>query len=430
MTNTKLLETYFDRLWPICRSITGNGLRESLKILQELFPLSLFEIPSGTIVLDWEVPSEWNIEDAYIISPSGEKIADFKKNNLHVVNYSIPVDMECTYDELVAHLHTRKDLPEAIPYVTSYYRRDWGFCIDYNTFLKLPKKGKYRVIIKSELKHGSLTYGEAVLKGESDKEILISSYLCHPSMANNELSGPLALTFLYKLLSKIEKRYFTYRFFIGGETIGAIAYLSEKGEKIKQKNIGGFILTCCAGKNQEIVFKKAKRPDAYINNVTEYVLRNLNIQSKNIPFDPIGSDERQFSSPGYDMQMASIMSGKYSEYKEYHTSLDNKHFISFRRLKELINLHFKIIQTIEQDQKYVRTFPWGEPHLEKHKLYPNLAGKKEMDYEITKRMRILNYCDGHHTIIEICSIFGYFKDEVEQEVELLVNQGLLKNVPR
>lgn len=218
------IELYFDKLWPICRSITGNGLRQSLNIINEICPIQITEVKTGTQVFDWTIPKEWNITDAYIIAPEGNKICDFKLNNLHVVNYSIPVNKDISYEELLKHLHYIETMPEAIPYITSYYKKTWGFCITYNEFKSLSKTGTYKVVIDSTLQDGSLTYGECVLKGETDEEILFSTYLCHPSMANNELSGPLVQAFLYQKIKALPNRKYTYRFLFAPETIGVITY--------------------------------------------------------------------------------------------------------------------------------------------------------------------------------------------------------------
>ena len=249
VVTTDIIEKFFDRLFPICRSITGDGVRETIKILQEILPLNTYEIPTGSKCFDWEIPKEWNIKDAYIITPSGEKICDFKKHNLHIVNYSIPINTELTYNELLPHLHTLPQMPTAIPYYTSYYKETWGFCLAHQEFEKLPKDGKYKVVIDSELRPGNMTYADLVLKGESEKEILFSTYICHPSMANNELSGPLVQAFLYHKILSIKKRKYTYRFVFAPETIGIIYYLSKHGDTLKSNLHAGYVLTCVGDNN-------------------------------------------------------------------------------------------------------------------------------------------------------------------------------------
>ena len=364
------LEHYFDRLWPICRSISGNGLRESFGILKEVIPLKTYEIPTGTKVFDWTIPKEWNIDDAYIISPDGKKICDFKKNNLHVVNYSIPVDKEVDYEELFKHLHTLNNQPNAIPYITSYYKETWGFCISKKELDKLPKKGKYRVFIKSSLENGSITYGDLVLPGNSKKEILFSTYLCHPSMANNELSGPLCLAFLYQKIKKLKNRKYTFRFIIAPETIGTIAYLSKYGMDLKNNLLAGYVMTCC-GDNAPFIYKRSKNENSLTDRLAHHVLKHQKLKYKSIPFSVGGSDERQYCSPGFNMPVGSLTRSIYQSYKEYHTSLDNKDFISFSSMTETIDLYFSFIKALELNDYYLNTNLFCEPQLSKRGLYPS-----------------------------------------------------------
>ena len=394
------LEKYFDRLWPICRSITGNGLRESFEILKEIIPLQLSEIPTGTKVFDWEVPMEWNINEAYIITPNGDKICDFKINNLHVLNYSIAVNKEIEYSELEKHLYSLPNLPTAIPYVTSYYKENWGFCISHNEKEKLIRKGKYKVFIDSTLKNGSLTYGDIVLKGESEKEILFSSYLCHPSMANNELSGPLCLAFLYNKIVKIPNRKYTYRFVLAPETIGTIAYLAKYGNYMKEKIIAGYVLTCC-GNEAPFVYKKSKHDNSLADLAAIHVLNHQKIPFNIIPFSVGGSDERQYCSPGFNFPVGSLTRSIYLSYKEYHTSLDNKDFISFSAMLQSIETYFKIIETIEINKKYTSKIQYCEPHLGKRGLYPDI-NTPTFDRNFTHRLlHFLSFADGENDLIEI-----------------------------
>ena len=307
------IEQYFDRLWPICRSISGNGLRASFQILQELIPLKLHEYPTGQQVFDWEIPKEWNIEDAYIITPDGNKICDFKQNNLHIVNYSIPFEGELTWDELNKHFFTLEAQPDAIPYITSYYKETWGFCIAWNEWQSLPKEGLYKVVIKSKLEPGAITVGSLVLPGETQQEILLSTYLCHPSMANNELSGPLCMAFLYRALAAIPNRRFTYRFVVAPETIGVIAYLSDHGEHMKKNTVGGYVMTCC-GDDAPFVFKQSKNPNGFLEKCTAHALHLSQVEHSTIPFAVGGSDERQYCSPGFNLPVGSITRSMYHRY--------------------------------------------------------------------------------------------------------------------
>jgi aminopeptidase-like protein len=419
------IEDYFDRLWPICRSITGNGLRNSFRIIQEIIPLVLHETASGTEVFDWTVPDEWNIRDAFIITPDGTKIANFQENNLHVVNYSLPVDREMTFEELVPHLHYKEDLPDAIPYVTSYYQNDWGFCIDYHTYKNLSRNGIYRVKIDSTLEKGSLTFGDLLLKGESEKEIMFSSYLCHPSMANNELSGPLLLAFLYRELRKRENRKFSYRFIIAPETIGAISYLHAKGELLKMNMMAGYIFTCC-GDSGPVTYKASREDDTLVNKITRHVLNHSGIRHNIIPYDPVGSDERQYGSPGFNLPVGVLMRTPFSQYPEYHTSLDNKDLMDFRKMTDLIGFCIDLVRGFELNAKYENQVKFGEPFLRKRKLFNDPSVKRSPTDQLKMRLRLLNFLDGTRDLVDICDRYGYSILETENEINQLIQQGLIK----
>lgn len=418
---TKKIEKYFDLLWPICRSITGNGVRETLKILQEIIPLKIHEVPSGKKVFDWEIPKEWNIRDAYIITPEGEKICEFRKNNLHIVNYSVPVKKEISFEELNKHLHTIPDKPEAIPYITSYYHKTWGFCISYEKYKKLPQKGKYKVVIDSDLKNGSLTYGDLILKGKTNDEILFSTYICHPSMANNELSGPLITAFLYREIKKIKNRKYTYRFVFVPETIGAINYLHENGKYLIKNLKAGYVVTC-AGDNGIFTYKKSRTENTLANRIAEHVLKYQNIPHKIIDFAVGGSDERQYCSPGFNLPVGSLMRTPYKEYKEYHTSLDNKKFISFSSMLETIQIYFHVVQALELNNFYESSNPFCEPQLVKRNLY--LFNDKREKNPL-RLLHFLAYADGKHDLISIAekrkeSIFRY-----NSAIKILLKENLI-----
>ena len=421
----KDIENIFDELWPICRSISGDGLRRSFSILNEIIPLNIHEVPSGSKVLDWEVPMEWNIKSAYILSPNGEKLCDFDDNNLHILNYSAPVDKSVSYEELKKHLYTIPEHPEAIPYVTSYYKEKWGFCIQHKAFEKLPKEGLYKVFIDSELKYGSMTYGDLILKGRSEKEILLTSYLCHPSMANNELSGPICLAFLYQKIKNLKDRKYTYRFLICPETIGSIAYLSKYGKSLKENVIAGYVLTCC-GDNAPFIYKKSREEDTVTNKVALHILKQDNVEHSVIPFSVGGSDERQFNSPGFNLPMGSLTRSMYHQYKEYHTSLDNKDFISFDSMLETINMYFSFIRSIELNDYFINLNPYGEPNLGKRNLYPSSseplsAGKGDH----LKLLHILAFSDGKSDLIDISEKINCSLLKLEKYVSILLNENLI-----
>lgn len=422
-----IIENYFDKLWPICRSITGNGLRDSLKIIQEIIPLELKEVSTGTEVFDWTIPKEWNINDAYIICPDGKKIAQFKINNLHLVNYSVPINTEISFDELERHLHYIKEMPDAIPYITSYYKETWGFCISYNEFVKLSKSGTYKVVIDSTLEHGSLTYGEYVLKGETDEEVLFSTYLCHPSMANNELSGPLVQAFLYQKIAALPKRKYTYRFLFAPETIGVIAYLNTVGDHLKQKLVAGYVLTCC-GDSGSFVYKQSKQVNSLADIVARHVLKNQSIPYELIPFSVGGSDERQYCSPGFNLPVGSLTRSMYQKYKEYHTSLDNKSFISFDAMEKTIEVYFQFVRALEINDIYINTIPYCEPQLGKRGLYPSSVNPTESRKLIHDRMHLLTYADGNHSLLEIADLKNINVFDLELHLEPLLHAGILKYI--
>ncbi|MEO6903352.1 MAG: DUF4910 domain-containing protein [Bacteroidia bacterium] len=420
----KQIEDYFDKLWPICRSITGNGLRKSFNILSEIIPLKLTEVSTGTKVFDWEIPNEWNIKEAYIITPAGDKIADFSINNLHIVNYSLPINKEIGYDELIQHLYTLPRLPEAIPYVTSYYKEKWGFCISQNEFDKLPKEGVYKVFIDAELKPGSLTYGEYILKGSTTDEILLSTYLCHPSMANNELSGPLTLAFLYKLIKQIPNRKYTYRFVVVPETIGTIAFLYNNKNKLIENVKAGYVITCC-GTNKPFVFKKSRQGNSIADAAALNVLKHSNKKYSVINFDPLGSDERQYCSPGFNLPVGSLMRSKYHEYDEYHSSFDNKKLISFDALNETINMYYSFIKALEINDYYKNTIQFCEPNMGKRELYEDLSGAITMPEKLSTRMRLINYMDGEHNLLDFCEKYNLSIIDLEEEINLLIKKGII-----
>ena len=418
------IEHYFDRLWPICRSITGNGVRETLDILSEIIPLVKKEIPSGSQVFDWTVPKEWNVRDAYILTPEGNKIADFKKNNLHLVSYSIPVNRKITYSELTKHLHTLADQPDAIPYVTSYYKERWGFCISHNEFLGLPKEGEFTVVVDSELSNGHLTYGELVLPGDTKEEIFFSTYICHPSMANNELSGPLALAFLYKKIASLPKRKYTYRFAFIPETIGAICYLSENGEIMKANTYAGFVLTCCG--NKDIFHYKKSRVG---NSITDKAVEHFLVQTQSDysirNFRPDGSDERQYCSPGFNLPVGSLMRTPYYEYEQYHTSFDNKSFIDFESLEGSVDAYFHIIQILELNGRFRNTVMNCEPQLGKRDLYPSSLSPADSREFIDIVLHLLNYSDGSNDLIDIANKQGIDVLKYAQPLKKCIEKGVL-----
>lgn len=335
-----------ERLFPICRSITGDGVRTTLQMLVEVYgnEINIHEVPTGTKVFDWTVPKEWNIKEAYIENSKGQRVIDFKNNNLHVVGYSLPVDKFVDLQELKSVVYTQPDQPDAIPYVTSYYKECYGFCMSQNQLDKLPED-TYHIVIDSELKEGSLTYGEIIIPGDTEEEVFLSTYICHPSMANNELSGPVVATFLAKWLNLLVKRRYTYRIIFIPETIGAITYLSKNLQYLKEHVIAGFNLSC-VGDNRTFSYVESRYGDTLADKAAKNVLSFYYPDYKTYSFLKRGSDERQYNAPGVDLPVCAICRSKYGEYPEYHTSKDNLELISPEGLLgayEVLFFHWKII---------------------------------------------------------------------------------------
>lgn len=409
---TKQIDHYLHCLFPITRSITGNGNRETLKILQEIVPLEIKEYPSCQKVYDWVIPKEWNIKDAWIKNSKGDKIVDFQKNNLHVVSYSIPVHKRLMFSELKKHLHYRKDLPEAIPYRTSYYEETWGFCVSYNDLKShFREDEEYEVYIDSSLINGSLSIGELLIQGKSSKEYLISTYICHPSMANDNLSGMILTAFLTKEILKKELN-FSYRIVFVPETIGAIAYCANNEEAMKKIDCGFVIST--AGGPGKFGYKQSFDKEHFINKIIEQTFKESNEEYITYLFDIHGSDERQYSSSGFRINIATISKDRYYEYDYYHTSLDDLEFVKASTINKSLMLYLKTINKLDKNITYKGRYPC-ETMLSRHGLYPKAGGgllpgnPKINDLETI--LWFLFYCDGNNDLFEISEKldmdFGY-----------------------
>lgn len=410
------------RLWPICRSITGDGVRETLSILKErLSEMVVYEVPTGTKCFDWSIPKEWVIRDAYILDPGGNKVIDFSTNNLHVVNYSAPVDLSIDLDELQKYLHSLPDQPDAIPYVTSYYKETWGFCLSHRVRERL-RPGIYQVRIDSELENGSLSYGEIILAGESDREVLISTYICHPSMANNELSGPCVTTQLVEWLYSRNRRY-SYRIIFIPETIGAIYYLSIHLEELKARIIAGYVVTC-VGDERAWSFMPSRKGDTLSDDVARHVLKHMAPDYKEYSFLDRGSDERQYCSPGVDLPVASIMRSKYTTYPEYHTSLDDLNFVTARGLEQALNVYKRVVEVIETDCMPISCV-LCEPKMSDRGLRPTL-GKHGSANSGKAMMNLLAYADGSSRLLDIAQKINEPVWELTQMVDKLVELKLLR----
>lgn len=410
------------RLFPICRSITGDGVRETLGIIADQLPsLTVHEIPSGTRVFDWIVPPEWNVGEAWVLDPDGNKIIDFAKSNLHLVGYSIPIRSKVSLSELQEHLHSLPGQPDAIPYITSYYKDRWGFCVTHRQRETITREGEYTVVIDSEIKDGHLTYGEVLIPGECEDEVFLSTYVCHPSMANNELSGPSVTTFLAKWLL-LQKRRYSYRIVFIPETIGSIAYLSRNLDEMKRRVIAGYNVTC-VGDDRCYSFLPSRQENSLSDRVAVHVLKHMHPDFVRYSYLDRGSDERQYCAPGVDLPVASVMRSKYGTYPEYHTSLDDLTLVTPRGLQGAFEALCKCVECIEADERLAVTV-LGEPQLGKRGLYPSLS-TKESGAQVNDMMNLIAYCDGTRTLLEIAELVNVPMWRLAPIAELLKSHALL-----
>lgn len=415
------------KMFPYCRSITGDGVRQTLNALREVVPeITVHEVPSGTKAFDWTVPKEWRIRDAWIKNSKGEKILDFKKHNLHVVGYSTPVDKKVDLAELKQYLYTQPDQPDAIPYVTSYYKERFGFCMTQQQYDALPED-TYHIYIDSELFDGSLTYGELIILGESEKEVLISTYMCHPSMANNELSGPAVSVYLAKWLLSVEKRHYTYRFVYIPETIGSLTYMSQRDnlEKMKANIVAGWNLSC-VGDDRTYSYVKTRYGNTLTDKITKNVLSFIYPEYKEYSFLKRGSDERQYNAPGIDLPVCGFCRSKFGEFPEYHTSKDDMGLISPAGLQGAYDVIQQCIEALENNKKY-QIQCLGEPQLGKRGLYPTISQKGSYD-EVTAMVDFIAYADGVNDLVDISNIIGVPVEELIPIVDKLSKANLLKVV--
>jgi aminopeptidase-like protein len=409
-------------LYPICRSITGNGVRKTLSIISEIIKLDVHEVPSGTQVFDWTVPKEWNIKDAYIKDENGNKIIDFNNCNLHVVNYSAPVHNEFSLKELKEHIYTAPEHPDWIPYRTSYYDESWGFCLSHNQLCSL-RDQKYEVCIDSSLEAGNLTYAECVLPGTSKDTMLLSAHVCHPSLANDNLSGVALLTYLAKYLSQIEHK-LTYHFIFAPGTIGSITWLA-RNESILSRIKHGLVLSC-VGDSGGPTYKRSRHDNAEIDQAVEHVLLHSGKKGVIKDFSPYGYDERQYCSPGFDLPVGLFSRSQYGQYPEYHTSADNLNFINAENLKESFCMLSKVIEIIENNVTYVNQNQKCEPQLGKRGLYNAIGGDQDRDLKQLALLWVLNQSDGSKSLLEIAQRSEIPFTLIKDVAFLLKESGLLK----
>ena len=422
----KEMYSLIKRLFPFCRSITGNGVRQTLEVIKEHIPVEVHEVPSGTPIFDWTVPKEWNLKDAYIKDSSGNKIIDAQKCNLHILNYSIPVRANLRLNELKQHIFTLPEHPDWIPYLTSYYKEQWGFCMTHRQLEQL-KDGEYEVVVDSSLEDGSLTYGELFLPGKSDEEIIFSTYLCHPSVCNDNLSGVVLLTKIAGLLANKERKY-SYRFLFIPETIGAITWLAQNEGKVSKIKAG--LIATCVGDVGISTYKRSRIGNSLIDMIAEKVLADIGSPHRVIDFSP-GSDERQFCSPGFNLPVGSLMRTPYSQYPEYHTSADNLDFVNQNSLADSLMKYLGIIYFLENNRTYVNLVPKCEPRLGKRGLYRAIGGQTETDGYLNELtlLWVLNLSDGKHSLLDIATRSKMNFKRVIWAAKALNEAGLLQESP-
>lgn len=410
------------RLYPLCRSITGDGLRSTFKILSESISLTQTEVPSGTRVFDWTVPCEWNIRDAYIETPNGKKIARFSDNNLHVVNYSIPQDKTLSLEDLQPHLHSLPEHPDWIPYRTTYYNPDWGFCISENQRKQL-NAGEYHVVIDSTLENGSLTYAESYIKGQRDEEILFFAHTCHPSLCNDNLSGVSIAWALSRILANYPLKY-SYRFLFAPATIGSISWLS-KNRSMLDRIKAGLVISVC-GDCGNLHYKKSRTENAYIDRVVQHTLESSGRPHSILPFSPWGYDERQFASPGINLPVGRLTRTPNGEYPEYHSSADDLSLVQPEFLGDTLDCYLEIIETIENDAIYQNLAPFGEPQLGKRGLYNKMGGFQNVKQSTLAMLWLLNQSDGTQSLLDISQRSGIRFSILADTARILMSQDLLK----
>jgi aminopeptidase-like protein len=419
----KELQAFAAQLYPICRSITGNGIRQTLDLIGARIPLRKFNVPTGTRVFDWTVPKEWNIRDAYIKDSEGRRVVDFQKSNLHVLNYSSPIRAKMTLNDLKPHLFTIPEQPDWVPYRTTYYKEDWGFCLSHNQLVAM-KEAEYEVCIDSSLENGTLTYGECYLPGQETDEFVISCHACHPSLANDNLSGLTVATFLAGLLSQRD-RFYSYRFLFIPGTIGAITWLAQNRETTASVR-HGLVLTCI-GDLGGFHYKKSRRGNAEIDRAAAHVLKHQAEPFEILEFSPYGYDERQYCSPGFDLPVGCLMRTVWGTFPEYHTSADNLDFIRPVQLAGSLRVCAAIIDVLENNRKYRNLNPFCEPQLGRRHLYRTTGGDA-IGEEINARLWVLNLSDGEHSLLDIAERSGIPFSLIGEAAELLQQGGLLAEI--
>ena len=410
------------RLFPLCRSLTGDGVRTTFDLLEEEIPITRVEIPSGTEVFDWTVPDEWNIRDAYIAAPDGTRVVDLRRSSLHVVSYSEPVRTTLPLEELRSRLFTLPDQPDVVPYRTSYYERTWGFCLSHRQLLELPS-GDYEVVIDSTLEPGHLSYAEFVIHGESEAEVLVSTYVCHPSLANDNLSGIAVATMLARELLERRPRH-TYRFLFAPGTIGPLAWLHENRERLDRIEHG--LTVSCIGDGGDFTYKRSRRGDADVDQAMETVLRDAGAAHRILPWEPWGGDERQFCSPGFNLPMGCLMRTPHGEFAGYHTSADGMERIRPESLGQAVDVCLELADVLDTNRRFTNLSPYGEPQLGKRGLYRSAGGAVATPDDERALLWVLNQSDGSTSLLDVARASGLRYPVVRRAAERLEQAGLLR----
>ncbi len=416
------MHAFMADLFPLCRSITGDGLRETLRRISRVARLDLHEVPSGTRAFDWTVPREWNIRDAWVANARGERVVDFRRSNLHVVSYSVPVRRRLTLEELRPHLHALPEHPTWVPYKTSYYAEAWGFCLSQAELDRLPP-GEYEAVIDSSLEDGNLTYGECVLPGATAEEVLVSSHACHPSLANDNLSGVAVAAHLASLLARVERRY-TYRFLFAPGTIGAIVWLARNESRLGAIRAG--LVLACLGDPGPAVYKRSRRGDARVDRAAAHVLRTRAGGGEVVDFSPYGNDERQFCSPGFDLPVGALTRSGHDRSERHHTSADDLASVTPEALADSLSVCLEVLSILEQDAVVESLNPKCEPQLGRRGLYRDLGGRADRAALESALLWVMNCADGAHTLLDVaeraCLPFG----AVEEAARALEAEHLLR----
>ncbi|MCH9651624.1 MAG: DUF4910 domain-containing protein [Deltaproteobacteria bacterium] len=415
---------FAERAYPLCRSLTGDGVRETLGLIQETLPLEIHEVPTGTPVLDWTVPKEWNLKRAWIKGPGGEILVDSRDHNLHVLGYSVPVRQKLSLEDLQEHLYSLEEQPDVIPYRTSYYRENWGFCLPHRLRETLPE-GEYEVCVEATLDHGSLTYGEFFLPGESQQEVLLSTHCCHPSLANDNLSGLAVVSRLAAALGTVSRRRYSYRFVFVPGTIGSITWLAKNEDTTARVSHG--LVAANLGDSGPFHYKKSRQGDAEIDRVVSLVLRESGRDYGVEDFVPFGYDERQYCSPGFDLPVGSLTRTPYGRYAEYHTSRDDLSLVQPKFLAGSLRTYLEVMAVLEGNTRALNLNPKGEPQLGRRGLYRAVGGEGSRERELAL-LWVLNLSDGSHSLLDVAERSGIPFATVRASADALLAAGLLRNL--